>query len=94
MKYSLSSVWENKILFYLSLIPYGILLLCGLYGGFVGFDWMDSYCVGFDGFIGAIQIIGLVLLTIPTGLPILPVCWIYQIGKLIYYIVQKQKRKQ
>lgn len=93
MKYSRNSVWENKNILYISLIPYGILLLSGLYGGFIGFRWMDSYCVGLDGFIGAIEIMGLILLTMPMGLPILPSCLIYQIGSIVYRLRKKKKLK-
>ncbi len=91
MKSSRNSVWGNKKLIYISLIPYGVLILSGLYGGFIGFRWMDMYCIGLDGFVGAIEIMGLILLTMPTGLPILPVCWIYQIGCIIYRVVKKNK---
>ena len=84
------SILENKIVLWLSCIPYFIILSISIYCGVVGFRWMDSWCVGFEGFISAIGLIGLVLVATPMGVPVF-ICVIYQV---VYYIHYHKKQKK
>ena len=92
MKFFQNSVWENKILLYVSFLPYVIIFVTSVYCGVVGFRFMDIWCDGFDGFIGSLTLIGLVLISTPRGIPVL-LCLIYQIGYLIYFLNKKKSSK-
>ncbi len=83
---------ENKIVLYITFIPYVIILCIAVYYGIVGFRWMESWCQGLDGFFGALELIGLVLVATPWGFPIL-LCLIYQIAYAVHRKSEKRTLK-
>ena len=83
------TIFENKVVLGITCIPYIVIIFVAVYCGIVGFRWMDTWCDGWYGFIGALQLIGLVLVATPVGIPFF-ICVIYQI---IYIVHWHQKRK-
>ncbi len=84
------TIFENKVVLGITCIPYIVIIFLAVYyGGIVGFRWMDSWCDGWYGFCGALQLIGLGLVTTPVGIPFL-ICVIYQI---VYIVNWHKKRK-
>ncbi len=61
-----------KIIFLISLMPYLILLLFGLWSTVFGFSWFFSTSYGIDAFISSIFVYGYLFS------PILLICIVYQ----------------
>lgn len=77
---------ENKKVILLTCIPYAIILFIAVYyGGIVGFRWMESYCDGLYGFVGALEIMGLLFVATPLGIPVFA-CIIYHVLCIVYHI--------
>jgi len=72
-----------KIILYISFLPYLLLLGYGIYSAIFGFTFFFSTSYGFDGFIGAITIMGIIFFAY---YPVIPVCMVYQ---LIYFLRKK-----
>ena len=73
-----------KIFFYISLLPYALVILFSLYlAQDIGIMWTQLY--GLEAFSFAFEFLFLIF---STRIPILPVCLIYQI---IYFFILKKK---
>ncbi|MBO5141666.1 MAG: hypothetical protein J6C46_01475 [Clostridia bacterium] len=86
-----------KIVFFISLIPFIIIVLISLYHAIFGYDvytWIIPTYVktvyGFEAFLESLIWLGLTLIYIP----VLPICLIIQIIYLINYIIRKIKDRK
>lgn len=75
-----------KGIFYLSFIPYILLLLLSIYSAFEGFTFLFSTSYGIEAFFETFIFVGAIFCIIP----VFPVCICYEIG---YGIYQLKKRK-
>lgn len=69
-----------KIIFYITLSIYPLLLIAALIAAVTGFTFLFSTSYGLDAFFDALLIYGLVLCVIP----VIPICLIYQIAYLVF----------
>lgn len=79
-----------KVIFFLSLGVYALILLYGIYSAMFGFDFFGT-SYGWRGFIDSITLLGLILCIIP----VLPLCLLYQILYLVFgkLNISKQAKK-
>jgi len=80
-----------KIMFWISLLPYVILLVLGIWHAFFGFTFFSATYTGWEGFVNSVFILGWACCVI---YPVLPVCLLYQIVYTIYVFVMKSRKKQ
>lgn len=74
----------DKVWFVISFVPFALVMLYGLYGAFLGIDFLWSRNYGIDGFLLAVFFGGIFIL------PVLPLCIIWQ----IIYLVTRHKAKK
>ena len=75
----------SKLLFILSFVPAGLLLMAAVMSIFTGSTWFFSKEYGFDAFISTLMLGGLAMCYIP----ILPACLIYQAVYLLLFRMPK-----
>jgi len=80
-----------KIVLWISLLPYVVLIVMGIWHAFFGFTFFSATYYGWEGFINSIFILGWACCVI---YPVLPVCLIYQMGYLVYTVIKKRKMKK
>lgn len=76
----------DRIWFRLSFIPFGLIILYGLFSAFFGISFLWSKSYGMDGFLVAVAC-GAALLVI---IPVLPLCIVWQ----VIYLVRRHKAKK
>jgi len=80
-----------KIMFWISLLPYVILLVMGIWHAFFGFTFFSATYTGWEGFVNSVFILGWACCVI---YPVLPVCLLYQMIFLIYMIAKRWKKNR
>lgn len=80
-----------KIILWISLLPYVILFVMGIWHAFFGFTFFSATYTGWEGFVNSVFILGWACCVI---YPVLPVCLLYQIVYTIYVFVMKSRKKQ
>lgn len=80
-----------KIILWISLLPYVILFVMGIWHACFGFTFFSATYTGWEGLVNSVFILGWACCVI---YPVLPVCLIYQIVYTIYVFVMKSRKKQ
>ena len=78
-----------KIALWISLLPYVILPLTGIWHAIFGFTFFAATYTGWEGFTNSVFILGWACCVI---YPVLPVCLLYQIVYAICFVVAKRKK--
>ena len=76
----------DRIWFRLSFIPFGLIILYGLFSAFFGISFLWSKSYGIDGFLIAVMC-GLIAFVV---FPVLPLCIVWQ----VIYLVRRHKAKK
>ena len=79
-----------NIAFWVSLLPYGVLLVMGIWHAFFGFTFFSATYTGWEGFVNSVFILGWACCVI---CPVLPVCLLYQMIYIVYAIIKRRKKK-
>jgi hypothetical protein len=90
MQKSNKKIKISKVFFLLSFLPYALLLLQALLSAIFGFTFIFSTSYGIKAFFDSLLIVGWHFIVV---IPILPICFIYQIIYLIL-INKRNSNKQ